>query len=118
MLWSNLSILKNFFILIVITLLTPIQVEANIFGKYKSFYQASEACKKWKEKGIKYWKLTLDYQNGVYKKDYESNNRSCRTEATTKQILGLEEIEVKSGKSYKWEEISSFTKKVKKNFRY
>ena len=115
---SKLLILKNFFILIVITLLTPTQVEANIFGKYNSLYQASEACKKWKDKGIKYSILKLDYQYGGYKKDYESNNRSCRHEATTKQILGFEEIEVKSGKSYKREEKRSFTKKLKKNFRY
>ena len=110
--------MKNFFILIVITLLTPLQVEANIFGKYNSFYQAKEACTKWKDKGIKYWRLKLDYQNGGYKKDSKYNNRSCKVEALTKQILGIEEIEVKSGASYKWEAISSFTKKVKKNFRY
>ena len=114
---SKLLILKNFLIFIIITLLTPLQVEANIFGKYNSFYQASEACKKWKDKGIKYSILKLDYQGG-YKKDYESNIRICRNEATTKQILGLEEIGVKNGKSYKREEIRSFMKKVKKNFRY
>lgn len=111
--------MKNFFNLIIITLLTPLQVEANIFGKYNSFYQASEACTKWKDKGIKYSILKYDYQYGGYiKADYESNNRSCRNEAATKQILGMEEFEVKSGKSYNMEEIMSFTKKVKKNFRY
>ena len=70
------------------------------------------------KKGIKYSILKLDYQYGGYKKDYKSNNRSCRNEAITKQILGFEEIEAKSGKSYKWEEIRSFTKKLKKNFRF
>ena len=116
---SKLLILKKFFILIIISLLTPLQVEANIFGKYNSFYQASEACKKWKDKGIKYSKLEYNYQYGEYiKADYEYNNRICKNEPATKQILGLEEFEAKSGKSYKLEEIRSFTKKVKKNFRY
>ena len=94
-------------------------MEANIFGKYNSFYQASEACKKWKDKGIRYIMLQNDYLYGGYK-EIQYNSRSCKGEATTKQILGLEEIGVKDGESYTWEEFQSksFPEKVKKNFRY
>ncbi len=73
--------MKRLLLPLLAALALPTAVNANWsnwFGKYQSEREAVEACKKWQLDG------------GVKDKSYRFK-RSCYTEYSTRQILGLDE---------------------------
>ena len=98
--------MKNlYFLILFLTLLTGC--------KYGSYKEASDACKKWVEKGDKY-SITL-YGDREIEKDI----RECLDEDITKQILGVAyPIEIRHyGYGYQPER-NRLDSKVKKRFQY
>ena len=64
---------KRFFISLLVAIAFPNAVNANIFGKYGSRYEADIACSKWMKKN-------------------QSKYYYCKNDLRTKQILGLDEL--------------------------
>ena len=64
---------KRFLIPLLVAIALPNAVNANIFGKYGSRYEADIACSKWMKKN--------------YSKYYY-----CKIDLDTNQILGLDEL--------------------------
>ena len=64
---------KRFLIPLLVAIALPNAVNANIFGKYGSRYEADIACSKWMKKN--------------YSKYYY-----CKNDLDTNQILGLDEL--------------------------
>ena len=98
--------MKNlYFLILFLTLLTGC--------KYGSYKEASDACKKWVEKGDKY--SIRGYYGGLQRKDI----RDCLNEDITKQILGIEyPIEVGNYQYYDQPKRNRSDSKVKKRFQY
>ena len=70
--------MKRLLLPLLAALTLPTAVEANWFGKYRSEREARDACVDWKLEGGQY--------EGMY-----TYKRSCYTEYSTRQILGLDE---------------------------
>ena len=75
-------LVKRLIITVLIIASFPSAVKANIFGKYSSYYEAYQACMKWK------------------RKNNEKNFPRCKKDNETKQVLGLHGFKVK--KRYKY----------------
>ena len=74
--------MKRLLLPLLAALALPTAVNANIFGKYSSYYEAYQACMKWK------------------RKNNEKNFPRCKKDNETKQVLGLHGFKVK--KRYKY----------------
>ena len=97
--------MKNFyFFTLILLLLTGC--------KYGSYKEASDACKKWVEKGDKY-----SYKN-YYGNIIENEIRDCLPEEVTEQILGIEYPNITSRFYENAPTRNRSISKVKKRFQY
>ena len=114
----------KFSYLFILCFLIPIEVKANLFGKYNSRYEATEACQKWADKGNKFYLWVKNYYStgGEFYKGRERNSRSCEGQSSTSQILGLELKWIKDNKTYYANDYNQILfkegKKVVKRFKY
>ena len=134
--------MRRFLIPLLAALALPTAVEANLFGKYNSRYDAKEACEIWMLKGFKYtYKVMVRTGLGADNKYYKRNidglqtqyfkeankliekkrngfSRSCLEEKETNQFIGRVKSCLKK-KDYslaEWEELKSCEKR--KYFKY
>ena len=105
--------------LLLAPLLVTLLLTACSRNKYNSQIEAKEACDKWEANGIE---ITHDkrnlYSGGI--STYDSYNRICTHEESTRQYLGYERTGVKKDRHYTEEEYKNLigTEVIKKYFRY
>tara|TARA_B100000161_G_scaffold138639_1_gene98368 strand:+ start:135 stop:470 length:336 start_codon:yes stop_codon:yes gene_type:complete len=111
--------MKRLLLPLLAALALPNAVEANWFGKYRSFREARLACSQWEwKKGIFSYIFT-DSQGKVVSVDKPL--RRCIDEEKTSQILGLEFVNIKDTfySEKEWKSIENrHEEKVKKYFKY
>ena len=111
--------MKRLLLPLLAALALPTAAEANWFGKYGSFREAKEACRKWvRKKGIVLYTFT-NIQGKLVSIDKPL--RRCIDEEKTTQILGLEFVNIKDTyyKEEEWKSIKNrHVEKVKKRFKY
>ena len=86
------------------------------FGKYGSMYEANQACMKWRSKSGRYKSVSEYLREPSY-----LLIRSCSNEEATNKILGREDVGIKAGLTYTWDEfreVNEGRKKVIRRFKY
>ena len=87
-------------------------------SRYKSSYEAEEACYKWEKQGMKYTRKYQDYVDGRYQSgESKRNTRRCSHEEETKQYLGIENTAI-TKKVYERSETPPRAREVTAHFKY